>query len=38
VVLADNPEIDGTQINAWEDVEFRDAVRATGRKKLIMTA
>jgi hypothetical protein len=28
-VLADNPEIDRTQINAWEDVEFRGAVRAT---------
>lgn len=37
-VLADNVEIDRTQINAWEDVEFRQAVEATGRKKLIMTA
>lgn len=37
-VLADDPEIDRTQINAWEDVEFRTAVRATGRRKLIMTA
>lgn len=37
-VLADNQEIDRTQINAWEDVEFRQAVEATGRKKLIMTA
>ncbi len=37
-VLADSPEIDRTQINAWEDVEFRQAVEATGRKKLIMTA
>ncbi|MBV9280772.1 MAG: isochorismatase family protein, partial [Chloroflexi bacterium] len=37
-VLADNSEIDRTQINAWEDVEFRQAVEATGRKKLIMTA
>src|SRR5216110_3067035 len=25
-------------INAWEDVEFRKAVEATGRKKLVMTA
>jgi nicotinamidase-related amidase len=33
-----NPEIDRTQINAWEDIEFRRAVEATGRKKLIMTA
>jgi nicotinamidase-related amidase len=37
-VLSDNPEIDRTQINSWEDVEFRQAVEATGRRKLIMTA
>jgi nicotinamidase-related amidase len=37
-VLSDQVEIDRTQINAWEDVEFRQAVEATGRKKLIMTA
>ena len=37
-VLADEVEIDRTQINSWEDVEFRRAVEATGRKKLIMTA
>ena len=37
-VLSDNEEIDRTQINSWEDVEFRRAVVATGRKKLIMTA
>ena len=37
-VLAESSEIDRTQINAWEDVEFRRAVEATGRKKLIMTA
>jgi nicotinamidase-related amidase len=37
-VLSDNPEIDRTQINSWEDVEFRRAVEATGRRKLIMTA
>jgi nicotinamidase-related amidase len=37
-VLADSVELDRTQINAWEDVEFRAAVEATGRKKLIMTA
>jgi len=29
---------DRTQINAWEDTEFVKAVRATGRKKLIMCA
>jgi nicotinamidase-related amidase len=37
-VLSDLKEIDRTQINAWEDKEFLAAVRATGRKKLIMCA
>jgi nicotinamidase-related amidase len=37
-VLSDNEEIDRTQINSWEDVEFRRAVKATGRKKLMMAA
>ena len=37
-VLSDEVEIDRTQINAWEDIEFRNAVEATGRKNLIMTA
>lgn len=37
-VLKDVPTIDRTTINSWEDVEFRQAVEATGRKKLIMTA
>jgi nicotinamidase-related amidase len=37
-VLSDSEEIDRTQINSWEDAEFRRAVEATGRKKLIMTA
>src|SRR5450432_3613994 len=36
--LGDQVEIDRTQINAWEDIEFRNAVEATGRKNLIMTA
>jgi nicotinamidase-related amidase len=36
--LPDTPEIDRTTMNAWEDVEFRRAVEATGRKKLVMTA
>jgi nicotinamidase-related amidase len=36
--LPDTPEIDRTTMNAWEDVEFRRAVEATGRKNLIMTA
>jgi nicotinamidase-related amidase len=37
-VLSDSVELDRTQINAWEDVEFRQAVEATGRNKLIMAA
>jgi nicotinamidase-related amidase len=37
-VLSDLKEIDRTQINAWEDKEFLEAVEATGRKKLIMCA
>jgi nicotinamidase-related amidase len=37
-VLSDSVEIDRTQINSWEDVDFRHAVEATGRKKLVMTA
>jgi nicotinamidase-related amidase len=37
-VLSDDVELDRTQINAWEDREFREAIDATGRTKLIMTA
>jgi nicotinamidase-related amidase len=37
-VLPDAEEIDRTTINAWEDVEFVRAVKAAGRKKLIMAA
>jgi Isochorismatase family len=37
-VLSESVEIDRTQINSWEDVDFRKAVEATGRKKLVMTA
>ena len=36
--LKDYPTYDRTTINSWEDVEFKKAVEATGRKKLIMTA
>lgn len=36
--LKDVPTVDRTSINSWEDVEFVKAVKATGRKKLIMTA
>ncbi len=37
-VLTGIEELDRTTINAWEDVEFAAAVRATGRKKFIMAA
>ncbi len=37
-VTSDLPSYDRTSINAWEDKEFLDAVKATGRKKLIMAA
>ena len=37
-VLETSPEIDRTEINSWENDDFRRAVEATGRKKLIMTA
>jgi nicotinamidase-related amidase len=37
-VLGSVDELDRTSINAWEDVEFVAAVKATGRKKLVMTA
>jgi nicotinamidase-related amidase len=37
-VLEKFPTYDRTSINSWEDVAFRQAVEATGRKKLLMTA
>lgn len=37
-VIGDLPTYDRSTINAWEDMEFRKAVEATGRKKIIMTA
>ena len=37
-VLDSVPSYDRTSINAWEDKEFREAVNATGRKKLLMAA
>lgn len=37
-VLGGVAVLDRTTINAWEDVEFRAAVKATGRRKLVMTA
>lgn len=37
-VLKDVPSYDRTTINSWEDVQFYEAVKATGRRKLIMAA
>jgi nicotinamidase-related amidase len=37
-VLKDDPPLDRTSTNAWEDGDFLAAVRATGRRKLIMCA
>lgn len=38
-ILAELPgqkEIDRTGVNAWEDEEFRNAVKATGRRKVVI--
>jgi nicotinamidase-related amidase len=37
LVQSDEP-LDRTTMNSWEDTEFVDAVRATGRRKLILCA
>lgn len=37
-IFPDVKPIDRTTINSWEDEEFNEAVKNTGRKKLIMTA
>src|SRR6267143_318929 len=37
-VLDGMEALDRTTINAWEDAEFVNAVKATGRKKLLMAA
>ena len=37
-VLGNAEEIDRTSLNAWEDPDFKRAVQATGRKKLIFVA
>lgn len=37
-VLKDLPVYDRTTINAWEDKEYNEAIKATGRKKIIMAA
>jgi nicotinamidase-related amidase len=36
--VKDLPSYDRTTINAWEDIEFLEAVKATKRKKLIIAA
>jgi nicotinamidase-related amidase len=36
--LPDSVEIDRTEINPWENVDFRAAAEGAGRKKLVMTA
>jgi nicotinamidase-related amidase len=37
-LLHDDRPLDRTTVNSWEDIEFLQAVRATGRRKLIMCA
>jgi nicotinamidase-related amidase len=37
-LLKDDPPLDRTTVNSWEDTEFVQAVRATGRRKLVLCA
>jgi nicotinamidase-related amidase len=37
-LLEDDPPLDRTTVNSWEDTEFLQAVHATGRRKLILCA
>jgi nicotinamidase-related amidase len=37
-LLEDDPPLDRTTVNSWEDTEFLQAVRATGRRKLVVCA
>jgi nicotinamidase-related amidase len=37
-LLNDDPPLDRTTVNSWEDTEFVQAVHATGRRKLILCA
>src|SRR6201991_1143673 len=37
-LLQDDPPLDRTTVNSWEDTEFVEAVHATGRRKLILCA
>lgn len=34
--LPDVPEIDRTGVNSWEDADFRAAIEATGRRKIVI--
>jgi nicotinamidase-related amidase len=37
-LLENDKPLDRTTVNSWEDTEFLEAVRATGRRKLILCA
>src|SRR6202451_4308554 len=37
-LLEEDKPLDRTTVNSWEDIEFLQAVRATGRRKLIICA
>ena len=37
-LLTDDKPLDRTTVNSWEDIEFVQAVHATGRRKLIISA
>ena len=37
-LLTDDKPLDRTTTNSWEDIEFVQAVHATGRRKLIICA
>jgi len=36
-ILPDAPSYDRTSLNGWEDIEMKAAVKASGRRKLIMS-
>ena len=38
VLLEDDKPLDRTTVNSWEDIEFVQAVHATGRRKLVICA
>src|SRR6185312_9912600 len=37
-LLTDDPPLDRTTVNSWEDTEFVEAVRSTGRRKIVLCA